>query len=122
MGDRTNYLFPSRLFVFTSVGSSGSSSSIRAKLLWRKLWQTMMATTTTKKKEEAEGESVGFGSVVASHYNRLEEKGLEQRKESRIFHMRNLNNWIKSQLINEYVSKVRERKGPGGRIRVLDMG
>ena len=37
--------------------------------------------------------------VVADHYNNIEEKGVHERKESRIFHMRNLNNWIKSRLI-----------------------
>ena len=43
--------------------------------------------------------SAGLSNVVAQHYNQLEEKGLAERKESRIFHMRNLNNWIKSCLI-----------------------
>ncbi len=36
--------------------------------------------------------------------------------------MRNLNNWIKSQLVNEYIAKIRERKGHDYRIRVLDIG
>ena len=48
----------------------------------------------------------GIGDKVASHYNNLEEKGKESRKESRIFYMRNLNNWIKSMLFNEYMEKV----------------
>ena len=39
------------------------------------------------------------GSVVAQHYNQLSERGLAERKESKIFHMRNLNNWIKSRII-----------------------
>lgn len=38
-------------------------------------------------------------TVVAQHYNQLSEKGLAERKQSRIFHMRNLNNWIKSVMI-----------------------
>lgn len=33
--------------------------------------------------------------VVAQHYNRLEEKGLAERFNSKIFHLRNFNNWIK---------------------------
>jgi len=62
----------------------------------------------------------GVGSTVASHYNNLKEGGLESRKESRIFFMRNFNNWIKSMLMQEYVSKL-EAKGLRG-LKVLDLG
>ena len=37
----------------------------------------------------------GIGIDVARHYNTLEEKGQESRKDSRIYYMRNFNNWIK---------------------------
>lgn len=40
--------------------------------------------------------------VVASHYNAMEEIGLRERTKSRIFYMRNFNNWIKSTLIGEW--------------------
>lgn len=43
------------------------------------------------------------GSVVANHYNQLLERGVAERKESRIFHMRNLNNWIKSRIIGKFI-------------------
>jgi mRNA (guanine-N7-)-methyltransferase len=33
--------------------------------------------------------------VVAQHYNKLQEKGLAERFNSKIFYMRNFNNWIK---------------------------
>jgi len=59
----------------------------------------------------------GIGSVVASHYNKLEEKGKQHRKESRIYYMRNLNNWIKSMLIQDYVSKLDQSQ-----FKVLDIG
>ena len=36
--------------------------------------------------------------------------------------MRNLNNWIKSQLINQYLDKIREKKRLGEPINVLDIG
>lgn len=52
--------------------------------------------------EKKADQTVAAGScaeVVADHYNNIEEKGVHERKESRIFHMRNLNNWIKSRLI-----------------------
>lgn len=59
--------------------------------------------------------------VVATHYNELEEKGLAERSKSRIFHMRNFNNWIKSALINEYLTKVKQTLKLGEPLRVLDM-
>lgn len=60
-------------------------------------------------------------NVVASHYNTLEEKGLAERSKSCIFHMRNFNNWIKSMLINEYITKIRDASKLGAPLRVLDM-
>lgn len=45
--------------------------------------------------------SDSIAPIVAEHYNKIEEKGLEERKQSRIFHMRNFNNWIKSMLISK---------------------
>ncbi|KAM9838760.1 mRNA cap guanine-N(7) methyltransferase isoform 1-T3 [Aulostomus maculatus] len=57
---------------------------------------------------------------VASHYNRLQEVGLAARSQSRIFFMRNFNNWLKSVLIGEILEKVR---GAGHRqVSVLDLG
>ncbi|XP_070777873.1 mRNA cap guanine-N(7) methyltransferase [Enoplosus armatus] len=57
---------------------------------------------------------------VASHYNRLQEVGLAARSRSRIFFMRNFNNWLKSVLIGEILEQVR---GPGSqKVSVLDLG
>lgn len=69
--------------------------------------------------------SGGIGNLVATHYNQLQETGLAKRKESRIYFMRNLNNWIKSQLINEYVDRLRaddQSRGRPRRLNVLDVG
>ncbi|GLV41535.1 RNA guanine-7 methyltransferase [Carabus blaptoides fortunei] len=63
----------------------------------------------------------GHANVVAAHYNTLEDKGLDERLKSRIFYMRNFNNWIKSMLINEYLSKVKEGMRHNAPIRVMDM-
>lgn len=59
--------------------------------------------------------------VVADHYNNIEEKGVHERKESRIFHMRNLNNWIKSRLIARWLKQVADEKNKSG-VNVLDLG
>ncbi|XP_022902267.2 mRNA cap guanine-N(7) methyltransferase [Onthophagus taurus] len=59
--------------------------------------------------------------VVAKHYNNLEEKGLDERAMSRIFFMRNFHNWIKSMLINEYLTKIKSTKKHNAPIRVHDM-
>lgn len=59
-------------------------------------------------------------SVVAAHYNHLEEKGLKERYNSPIFHLRNFNNWVKSVLIQEFTDKIRE-KDYGRPLRILDI-
>lgn len=57
---------------------------------------------------------------VATHYNKLQEVGLAARSQSRIFFMRNFNNWLKSVLIGEILEKVRNL---GHRqVSVLDLG
>lgn len=60
--------------------------------------------------------------VVAAHYNNVPESGLDERSRSRILHLRNFNNWIKSMLIDEFIQKVRETKPRGSSLKVLDMG
>ncbi|CAN9503555.1 unnamed protein product [Ophioblennius macclurei] len=60
------------------------------------------------------------GVEVASHYNRLQEVGLAARSQSRIFFMRNFNNWVKSVLIGEILEQVRIAKP--GPVSVLDLG
>ncbi|XP_032678279.1 mRNA cap guanine-N7 methyltransferase [Odontomachus brunneus] len=82
-------------------------------------------TTSGKSKTDDDAsesnKSVDHTSLVANHYNSLEEKGLRQRNQSRIVYMRNFNNWIKSMLINEYMGKVKQTKNHGAPLRVLDM-
>ncbi|CAI2302256.1 unnamed protein product [Caenorhabditis sp. 36 PRJEB53466] len=56
---------------------------------------------------------------VADHYNRVKQAGIQDRKDSRIFFMRNMNNWIKSQLIDD--AKRRLEESNVGRLRVLDL-
>ncbi|XP_051729072.1 mRNA cap guanine-N7 methyltransferase isoform X1 [Ctenopharyngodon idella] len=56
---------------------------------------------------------------VATHYNKLQECGLAERNKSRIVHMRNFNNWMKSVLISEILDKVKQKRRE---VTVLDLG
>ncbi|XP_060100033.1 mRNA cap guanine-N7 methyltransferase [Heteronotia binoei] len=80
-------------------------------------------TKSGKRKRTSDSEHIpakkAHTEAVAAHYNKLEEAGLEQRRMSRIFYLRNFNNWIKSVLIGEFLDKVRQRKQS---ITVLDLG
>jgi mRNA (guanine-N7-)-methyltransferase len=58
---------------------------------------------------------------VVSHYNNKKETGLDQRTESRIFYLRNFNNWIKSVLIKEHVVKLNREKANKS-LSVIDLG
>ncbi|EDO40546.1 predicted protein, partial [Nematostella vectensis] len=46
-------------------------------------------------------------ATVAKHYNEHPEGSKESRKDSRIFHMRNFNNWVKSVLIGDFLNKIK---------------
>lgn len=39
---------------------------------------------------------------VAQHYNAIPNSGVQARMDSKIYHMRNFNNWMKSMLICEF--------------------
>ncbi|XP_055585898.1 mRNA cap guanine-N7 methyltransferase [Uranotaenia lowii] len=60
-------------------------------------------------------------TVVASHYNQLKELGRGARYRTKIFYMRNFNNWIKSVLISKYVNQIRDKLRWGSPLRVMDM-
>ncbi|KAG6457597.1 hypothetical protein O3G_MSEX010374 [Manduca sexta] len=83
-------------------------------------------TASLKRKAEDDGDnespsnSEKHSTVVAAHYNHLEEKGLKERFNSPIFYLRNFNNWVKSVLIQEFTDKIRE-KDYGRPLRVLDI-
>ncbi|KAB5530626.1 hypothetical protein PHYPO_G00131470 [Pangasianodon hypophthalmus] len=61
----------------------------------------------------------GHSQKVATHYNSLQERGLAERSKSRIVHMRNFNNWLKSVLIGEILDTVRRDRRE---VCVLDLG
>ncbi|KAH8283674.1 hypothetical protein KR018_011654 [Drosophila ironensis] len=86
---------------------------------------TATAAGKEQLEDEEEEEEAARGAanthVVATHYNELKEAGRKDRQKSKIFFMRNFNNWIKSQLINEYMTLIKQQKRMGDALRVLDM-
>jgi len=68
--------------------------------------ETPGAALESNKRKGNEITDDAISCKVAKHYNEIEEKGLDKRKESRIYYMRNFNNWIKSMLIQEYADKI----------------
>jgi len=73
--------------------------------------------------EEKDDQTSGLGDTVAKHYNNIPDKGKDARKQSRIFYLRNFNNWVKSVLINEFLEKAKKaRRRYDEEITVLDLG
>ena len=59
-------------------------------------------------------------SVVAKHYNDRKDVGLQERTQSRIFFLRNFNNWTKSVCIADAIQRLRN-SDPNARLTVLDL-
>ena len=60
----------------------------------------------SKESELNENATVEENAAVRKFYNSKVETGLDQRNESRIVHLRNFNNWVKSVLIKEHVTRL----------------
>uniref|UniRef100_A0A8R1TXK1 mRNA cap guanine-N(7) methyltransferase n=1 Tax=Onchocerca volvulus TaxID=6282 RepID=A0A8R1TXK1_ONCVO len=56
---------------------------------------------------------------VADHYNAVRQEGVVERTSSRIFYLRNFNNWIKSMLIAEFLTRLQMEGCP--KATVLDL-
>lgn len=61
------------------------------------------------------------GNAIASHYNQLPERGRVSRTQSKIYFMRNFNNWVKSVLLKTFQDRLRD-EGQGHGISALDLG
>lgn len=72
----------------------------------------------TTRSQSTEADLTG---TVAKHYNERQEVGLSERTKSRIFYLRNFNNWIKSMAINDVLMQVKVNKRGSGPITVLDL-
>lgn len=83
----------------------------------------MSAESCSGSQEKCDGSSqeTDNSQKVAKHYNELQEAGKEVRQDSRIYFMRNFNNWIKSVLIGETLKLVKSEMKPGQPVTVLDM-
>lgn len=57
---------------------------------------------TYDQNQTTSGESSGISSIVANHYNNINNKDISERLKSRIYFMRNFNNWIKSIIISKW--------------------
>ncbi|XP_063779472.1 mRNA cap guanine-N7 methyltransferase [Pseudophryne corroboree] len=99
-----------------SCGSATSSEQANANVLSTPRKRKADFDLPSKKARVEEGHA----SAVAAHYNELQECGLQQRSQSRIFYLRNFNNWMKSALIGEFLEKVQKKKQRN--IAVLDLG
>ncbi|XP_073678138.1 mRNA cap guanine-N(7) methyltransferase [Garra rufa] len=95
----------------TSTSSSSSSSLKRH-------WGGDDDDDHSPRKKQVTEESL-HSEKVATHYNKLQECGLAERNKSRIVHMRNFNNWLKSVLIADILDKVKQRRRE---VTVLDLG
>lgn len=54
------------------------------------------------------GGSGDHAQKVAQHYNQIQETGKDARTQSRIFFLRNFNNWVKSVVIADTLDKIRK--------------
>ncbi|XP_041375573.1 mRNA cap guanine-N7 methyltransferase-like [Gigantopelta aegis] len=59
--------------------------------------------------------------TVAKHYNELKEEGLQVRGTSRIFYLRNFNNWIKSVLIGDILQQKKKDNSHDKSLTILDL-
>lgn len=78
-------------------------------------------TAKDRKQANQKPETKSLGSTVANHYNQLYSAQIDERKESRIYHLRNFNNWIKSVMINEFMDKLKKTRRVSDDINVLDL-
>ncbi|RVE67212.1 hypothetical protein OJAV_G00114650 [Oryzias javanicus] len=103
-----------------SEEQEGSEGNLRGEAVQKEVMKKRLREDEDDDESPSKKQVADHGVKVASHYNKLQEVGLAARSRSRIFFMRNFNNWLKSVLIGEILEKV--RKAGTNRVSVLDLG
>ncbi|KAJ8898367.1 hypothetical protein PR048_003727 [Dryococelus australis] len=125
-GCKSSYPSPSDYFLYSSIflyllNCGDGKVELGQKSGMNVSQSTATASDLSTKALAVSATGSGHGSVVASHYNAMTDKGLKERYKSRIFYLRNFNNWMKSMLINDFMSKIWQLRGRDSQVRVLDM-
>ncbi|VIO99571.1 Uncharacterized protein BM_BM2354 [Brugia malayi] len=68
----------------------------------------MESNELSRKETKSKNEISSASAQVAEHYNAVPQKGVAERTSSRIFYLRNFNNWIKSMLIAEFLERLQK--------------
>ncbi|XP_024154340.1 mRNA cap guanine-N7 methyltransferase [Oryzias melastigma] len=98
----------------------GNEGNLRGEAVQKEVMKKRRREDEDDDESPSKKQVTDHGVKVASHYNKLQEVGLAARSRSRIFFMRNFNNWLKSVLIGEILDQV--RKAGNKRVCVLDLG
>lgn len=105
-----------------NVSSTEESGEAKCKQSTEEKEEIKKTEDEAQKKVTIENKDQPLSTTVAQHYNKIPAGSREGRKDSRIFYLRNFNNWVKSVIINEYLEKVKRRKRTSDDINVLDLG
>jgi len=100
----------------TSGHLAGDQEEVKRTLLGVKSDNSPIPPSSHKLEEPK-----GIAAVVTEHYNGLRDKGFAHRDKSEIINMRNLNNHIKSRIIQNTIDKIREKQGRYCALNVLDL-
>lgn len=73
------------------------------------------------KRGRFEDDATDLADTVASHYNKINAGSIEERVKSRIFYLRNFNNWTKSILINDALYLMKRQGLLARNMNVLDL-
>ncbi|XP_046910899.2 RNA guanine-7 methyltransferase [Dermatophagoides farinae] len=60
--------------------------------------------------QTSNSQSSSISSIVANHYNSIHNNDIQERKKSRIYYMRNFNNWVKSIIIRDTIKLLRSER------------
>ncbi|KAI7690058.1 hypothetical protein SSS_02253 [Sarcoptes scabiei] len=88
---------------YSSFESSKSSSDVKDSLLYDH-------DDDERTDKSSNNSSSSISTIVANHYNSINNNDIQERKKSRIYHMRNFNNWVKSIIIRDTIKLLRSKQ------------